>query len=118
MPDFTIRATNLPIAQWGHPRARSGHRLLRCYAYTIGGATPRIEAVVGGSVAPVDGSLGGRLFGVEWETTPGPTVGFTIPAGRTSRVDFTPNAVGHWVLRFWRAEGGAVRIPIAVLPGV
>lgn len=134
MPDFTAQITtpadNLPFADVFNTPARLNPIPGVDPRYVkVGAAASSIQAkaTVGGTLAPMDAALGGRLFQWWWVQWPGypaaPVDGYppiVLSAGQSSiaTVNNFPNNVvswrGLWILECWREGGGGMLLPFNV----
>jgi len=121
MADFTANITSGAIRiVWADDATPSRINPLpdRAHTYwtTSIGQTITVTATVGGTVAPLDGALGGRLFYAKWSEWPAgwapPNV--VVTPGQSSVMTFTPLALGHYVFVMKRQVGGGIMIPFEV----
>jgi hypothetical protein len=116
MADFTvIVASGATVQDWTDPagasgapsrvNARPGYPLKRYVARR--GVQVVLKAVVGGVLAPADGTLGGRLFIPECIEAPGGPFSDFIPTlGYSSIITVPVWRVGHHTIRIARPDGG------------
>lgn len=124
MADFDVRiAYGTELRRWVDPpgltgapsRVRPHPGLEQLYHLAKRGGTVRFHAIVDGVDAPLDATLGGRLFAPFLTEGFGPPF-FTSPPGQTSVVLWTPTNAGHHVVGIRRHEGGAVLVHVDVAP--
>lgn len=86
------------------------------YWTTTAGQTITVTAIVGSTIAPMDASLGGRLFYSKWSEWPTDTAppAVVVTPGQSSVMTFMPLWPGHYVFVMKRQEGGGVMIPFEV----
>lgn len=80
------------------------------------GVQVEIKGKTAGGENALDASLGGQLFYldfVEWPHS-NPLEATSSPAGQSSIQRFTPSAAGHYTLRLWREDHGAVILHLDV----
>lgn len=79
------------------------------------GVQIEISAIVGGVTGPLDGTLGGDLFGATFLELPLlPPPAFSSPGSQSSVQRFTPNSTGHYTVQLARPNHGAVIVHIDV----
>lgn len=119
MADFSLTATaGTTLEEWEDPAEGSAPSRINAHAgkpprHRVGafGVPIRVAAVIGGVVAPADGTLGGRLFTMAVVEAPGGIFpGMTQPTGKTSEQQFTPLESGHYVVQALRPGGGLFAI--------
>lgn len=120
MPDFTARpSSGVAVANW-HDQA-SGSKASRLYPdvqaphrrwVVASGTQVEIRATPdGGSEAPMDAALGGRLFMgwlAEYSGEPHQKPVVTSPTNQSSIQRFTLRWPGHYTFVFRRHNGGSV----------
>jgi hypothetical protein len=118
MADFEVRVVaGIELRRWVDPPGSSGQPsrvrphpgLEQLYRRAKLGQVVQLRAVVGGVEAPLDSTLGGRLFAPFLTEGFGPPF-FSCPPGQTSIVLWTPKNPGHHVVGIRRHQGGAVLI--------
>jgi hypothetical protein len=124
MADFSVQVAGAVLTDWEDPalpgapsrlNARPG-RAHKRWVVALGSLVS-LRAVVGGVIAPLDSSLGGRLFvPFAVEVPPGatPFVGFSSPLGQSSHQTLTPTVAGHYALGLRRPNGGIEHVHLDV----
>lgn len=122
MPDFDVRfdsGTTSPV--WDDERlsfrALHPHRYRRVAKPTGGTVDIVIKCIVGGSVAPLDAALGGRLFSTTCVQFGGAFPPGVIPtAGQTSLITlrFSASTAGHNEFTVRRPGGGSITLSVEV----
>lgn len=119
MSDFRLEFTDgVTLQPWEDPADVPGDRPSRLNARAehphtrhVGelGVQVELTAIVGLSHGPLDVTLGGVLFTAvlaEFPQSPPPAI--SSPAGQSSIVRFTPNALGHYTIRIARLGHGSI----------
>jgi hypothetical protein len=119
MPNFELIITGATVVPWtdtatpSRLNPRSGHTMLRYLAHV--GDTVTLTASVGGTSAPLDSSLSGRLFyPTSWEYPTAYPVSFVSPVGQSSIMSFVVAAVGHYLLGVRFTASGSVFVHVDV----
>lgn len=124
MADFTlVAASGVSVEEWLDPTdgdnlSRLNPRLgqpQRRFMGTVG-VQIVLNAVVGGTTAPLDSALEGRLFVPFVVQQPvGVVDTFTTDSGQSSVARVTPTKVGHYHFRVRRWGGGIVHMHVDVV---
>jgi hypothetical protein len=124
VPDFSVRFTDgTAVQRWSDPATETlpsrinpapNHPPLRQVAAV--GEQVEVSAIVEGVEAPLDASLGGRLFfgwWIEYPTIEPPAL--VVPAGQSSVRRFTPALPGHYTYCLRRDAGGGFILHVDAL---